>query len=78
MEKAGAANQFLYRPRAPDLLQRVERPIRRRLGCDGNDSQRTAGAADDFQWRGDDDSAGGRKLIKVGQTGQPKPSAAVH
>jgi hypothetical protein len=78
MEKAGAANQFLYCPRVPDLFPRVDRILRRRLGCDGNDSQRTAGAADDFQWRGDHDGACGRKLIKVGQTGQPKLAAAVH
>src|SRR6202034_2860453 len=51
---------------------------RKASGCDGNYSQRTAGAADDFQWRGDDNGAGWRKLIQVGQTGQPKFAAAVH
>jgi hypothetical protein len=38
-------------------------------GCDGNDPQGTAGAADDFQWCGDDNGASWRELIKVGQTG---------
>ncbi|MGA7926023.1 MAG: hypothetical protein WCA20_08505, partial [Candidatus Sulfotelmatobacter sp.] len=31
---------------------------------DGNDPQRTAGAAYDFQWRRNNDGAGRRKLIK--------------
>ena len=47
-------------------------------GCNGDDSQRTAGATNDFQWRGNDDGPGRGKLIKVGQTGQPKLAASMH
>ena len=47
-------------------------------GCDGNDTQRTAGAADDFQWRGNDDGTGRRKLIKVAESGKAILAAAVH
>src|ERR1700691_2919882 len=51
---------------------------RRASWCDGNDPQRTAGAAYDFQWRRNDDGADRRKLIQVVQTGQPKLAAPVH
>src|SRR5258708_20055717 len=46
--------------------------------CDGNSPQGTAGASDDFQWCGNDDRAGRRKLIEIAQTGQTKLAAAVH
>src|SRR5580692_818447 len=60
------------------IHDRAFRRLRLASWCDGDHSQRTAGAADDFQWRGDHDGAGGRKLIKVRQAGQPKLAAAVH
>jgi hypothetical protein len=42
------------------------------LGCDRNNSQRTARSANDFQWCGDNDGASRRKLIKIRQTRRPK------
>ena len=47
-------------------------------GCDGNDTQWTAGAAGDFQWRCDDNGSSRWELIEVAQTGQAKLAAAVH
>src|SRR5258708_8722498 len=46
--------------------------------CDGNSPQGTAGASDDFQWRGNDDRAGRRKLVEIAQTGQTKLAASMH
>lgn len=47
-------------------------------GCDGNDPQGASGAAYDFEWCSHDDGTSRRKLIKVGQPGQPKLAVAVH
>jgi|SRR5580700_11485929 hypothetical protein len=55
--------------RARALVFAPPRQLAVSSGCDGNDPQGTAGAADDFQWCGDDNGASWRKLIKVGQTG---------
>src|SRR5271169_3770099 len=45
---------------------------------DRNDPQRTTGACNNFQWRCDDDGAGRRKLIEVGEACQPKLATAMH
>jgi len=50
----------------------------RLLGRDRDDSQRTAGSANDFQWCCYHQGASRRKLIKVRETRQAKLAAAVH
>ena len=48
----------------------------RRLECDH--SHGTAGAIHDFEWRSDDNGAGQRQKIEIGQAGQSELAVAVH
>src|SRR5437764_1057028 len=48
------------------------------LGSDRDDAQGAAGAVDDLEWGGDDDRAGGGKLIQIAEAGQAEFAAAVH
>lgn len=69
---------LLLSRRFKSLRPRFDHGGSQHSGRDCNDPQGTAGAADNFQRRGNDDGSGRWKLIKVAQTGQPKLTAAVH
>src|SRR5437660_3120666 len=48
------------------------------LWGDGDGTEGTAGAVDDFERGGDDDGTGGGQLIEVAKAGEAKLSAAMH
>ena len=54
------------------------RRSKKHLRGDGEDAKGAAGAVDDFEGRGDDDSASGRQLVEIAKAGEAELSASVH
>ena len=48
------------------------------LRSERDHAQRAVGAADNFEGRGDDESAGGWKMVEINQAGQAEAARAMH